>query len=42
MLFDVTWSELHEPVLVVGGGDGGVAIFDQSKPEVLGIEMSFN
>ena len=32
VLFDVTWSELHEPVLVVGSGDGNVIIFDQSRP----------
>ena len=29
-LFDVTWSELSEAVLVAGGGDGSVLIFDQT------------
>ncbi len=28
-LFDVTWSELSEDVLVVGGGDASVLVFDQ-------------
>ena len=29
-LFDITWSEVSEPILVAGGGDGAVIIFDQT------------
>lgn len=29
-LFDVTWSEVSEGVLVAGGGDGNVLVFDQT------------
>ena len=32
-LFDVTWSELSEDVLVVGGGDGNVVVFDWKLPQ---------
>lgn len=33
-LFDVTWSEVNEAVLVVAGGDGNVLIFDQGVTQV--------
>ena len=33
-IFDVTWSEVSEPVLVAAGADGGVVIFDQTVPQV--------
>ena len=29
-LFDVTWSEVNEPILVAAAGDGSVLIFDQN------------
>lgn len=35
-LFDVTWSEVSEGVLVAGGGDGSVLIFDQAVSQVGG------
>ena len=28
-LFDVTWSEVNEAILVAAAGDGSVLIFDQ-------------
>ncbi|KAL5457367.1 hypothetical protein EMCRGX_G034616 [Ephydatia muelleri] len=31
-LFDVTWSELNEAVLVTASGDGSVVIYDQAQP----------
>ena len=33
-LFDVTWSEVNERVIVVASGDGNIVIFDQSQPQV--------
>lgn len=33
-LFDATWSEVNEAVIVVAGGDGNILIFDQSQPQV--------
>lgn len=33
-LFDVTWSEVNEAVLVAAGGDGNVLIFDQGVTQV--------
>ena len=29
-LFDVTWSEVNEAILVVAAGDGSVLVFDQN------------
>ena len=29
-LFDVTWSEVNEAILVAAAGDGNVLLFDQS------------
>ena len=29
-LFDVTWSEVSEAVLVAAAGDGNVLVFDQN------------
>ena len=29
-LFDVTWSEMNEAILVAAAGDGSVLIFDQN------------
>jgi len=31
-LFDVTWSEVNEAVLVAGSGDGSLLVVDQSRP----------
>ena len=31
-LFDVTWSEVNEAILVAAAGDGGVVIVDQNVP----------
>ena len=39
-LFDVTWSELSEDVLVVGGGDGNVVIFDRKLPQGPAVVLS--
>lgn len=33
-LFDVTWSELHDSVIVVAGGDGSVVVFDLNVADV--------
>ena len=33
-LFDVTWSEVNEAVLVAAGGDGSVLVFDQGVTQV--------
>ena len=33
-LFDVTWSELNEAVLVTASGDGSVVVYDQAQPNV--------
>ncbi|KAJ8008999.1 hypothetical protein DPEC_G00084250 [Dallia pectoralis] len=32
-LFDVTWSESNEHVLVTGGGDGSLQVWDTDNPE---------
>ena len=32
-LFDVTWSETNEAILVTGSGDGSLLIFDQNIPD---------
>lgn len=32
-LFDVTWSEVNEAILVAAAGDGSVLIFDQNVAE---------
>lgn len=34
-LFDVTWSENNEHVLVTGGGDGSLQIWDTANPQGL-------
>ena len=33
-MFDVTWSEVSEPVLVAASGDGTVLVFNQTVLEV--------
>ena len=33
-LFDVTWSEVNEAILVAAAGDGSVLVFDQSRADV--------
>jgi peroxin-7 len=33
-LFDVTWAENNENVLVTASGDGGVVVWDTSQPRV--------
>ena len=33
-LFDATWSEVNESVIVVASGDGSIIVFDQSHPQV--------
>ena len=40
-LFDVTWSEVNEAVLVAGGGDGSLLVFDQNIVQVRGISRHF-
>lgn len=34
-LFDVTWSENNEHVLVTAGGDGSLQIWDTANPQGL-------
>jgi len=34
-LFDVTWSESNEHVVVAGSGDGSLLVFDVNNPKVL-------
>ena len=34
-LFDVTWSEVNEPVLVAASGDGAILVFNQTVEEVV-------
>lgn len=29
-LFDITWSEVNEAILVAAAGDGGLLVFDQN------------
>ena len=38
-LFDVTWSEVNEAVLVAGSGDGSLLIVDQSRPGGIGGQL---
>ena len=33
-LFDITWSEVNEAILVAAAGDGNVLLFDQSVGHV--------
>ncbi len=35
-LFDVTWSEVNEAILVAGSGDGSLLVIDQSRPPIHG------
>ncbi len=35
-LFDVTWSEVNEAILVAGSGDGNLLVIDQSMARVHG------
>ena len=40
-LFDVTWSEVNEAVLVAAGGDGSVLVFDQNIVQVGELSRQF-
>lgn len=34
-LFDVTWAENNENVVIAGAGDGSLLLFDTNNPKVL-------
>lgn len=33
VLFDVTWSEIQEQILVAASGDGSLLVYDQACPQ---------
>ena len=39
VLFDVTWSEIQEQILVAASGDGSLLVFDQACPQVLSVKI---
>ena len=39
VLFDVTWSEIQEQILVAASGDGSLLVYDQACPQVLSVKI---